>query len=137
MVARLARLARLASTLTATIFGSQGVFAAALWPLNSTDTYILAGFRAFRGFDGRTARFGDTSVQSTSTSAHDDVVYSSHDSIAPGRVVCVAIHRSTSAKLAAINRQPLSGRAYLDQPVAGSFITIPLPPLSATTIDAH
>src|SRR6516162_5158295 len=78
MVARLARLARLASTLTATIFGSQGVFAAALWPLNSTDTYILAGFRAFRGFDGRTARFGDTSVQSTSTSAHD-VVYSSHD----------------------------------------------------------
>ena len=136
MVARLARLARLASTLTATIFGSQGGFAAA--PGRSTaDTYILAGFRAFRGFDGRTARFGDTSVQSTSTSAHDDVVYSSHDSIAPGRVVFVAIHRSTSAKVAAINRQPLSGRAYLDQPVAGSFITIPLPPLSATTIDAH
>ena len=85
MVARLARLARLASTLTATIFGS------------------------------------------TSTSVHD-VVYSSHDSIAPGRVVFVAIHRSTSAKVAAINRQPLSGRAYLDQPVAGSSITITLPP---------
>jgi len=77
MVARLARLARLASTLTATIFGSQGGFAAA--PGRSTaDTYILAGFRAFRGFDGRTARFGDTSVQSISRSVHD-VVYSSHD----------------------------------------------------------
>ena len=71
MVARLARLPRLASTLTATIFGSQGVFAAALWPLNGNDTYILAGFR---GYDGRTASFGDAPVQSTSTSVHDVVV---------------------------------------------------------------
>ena len=98
MVARLARHPRLAWTLTATIFGSQGVFAAALWPLNSNDTYILAGFRAFRGFDGRTASFGDTSVHSTSTSVHDDVVvYSSHDSTTPGRVVFVAINRFVQA----------------------------------------
>ena len=76
MVARLARLARLASTLTATIFGS------------------------------------------TSTSVHD--VYSSRDSTTPGRVVFVAIHRSTSAKVAAINRQPLSGTAYLYQMTAAS-----------------
>jgi len=139
------------------IFGAQGVFAAALWPLNSNDTYILAGFRAFRGFDGATASFGDTSVQSTSTSVQDVVVYASQDRSTPGRVVFVAINRSTSAKVAAINGQPLSGTAYLYQitatsaqnqtpvapvsagqmSVAGSSMTITLPPLSVTTIDIH
>jgi fibronectin type 3 domain-containing protein len=139
------------------IFGAQGVFAAAFWPLNSNDTYILAGFRAFRGFDGATASFGDTSVQSTSSSVQDVVVYASQDSTTPGRVVFVAINRSTSAKLTAINGQPLSGTAYLYQitatsaqnqspvapvsagqmPVAGSSMTITLPPLSVTTIDIH
>jgi fibronectin type 3 domain-containing protein len=139
------------------IFGSQGVFAAALWPLNGNDTYILAGFRAFRGFDGATASFGDTSVQSTSTSVQDVVVYASHDSTTPGRVVFVAINRSSLAKVTAINGQPLSGTAYLYQmtaasaenqnpvapvavgqvSVAGSSFTIALPPLSVTTIDVH
>ena len=139
------------------IFGAQGVFAAALWPLNSNDTYILAGFRAFRGFDGATASFGDTSIQSSSTSIQDVVVYASQDSTTPGRVVFVAINRSTSAKVTAINGQPLSGAAYLYQmnatsaqnqnpvapvaagqmPVAGSSMTVTLPPLSVTTFDIH
>ena len=139
------------------IFGAQGVFAAALWPLNSNDTYILAGFRAFRGFDGASASFGDTSMQSRSTSIQDVVVYASQDSTTPGRVVLVAINRSTSAKVTAIDGQPLSGVAYLYQmtaasaqnqnpvapvaagqiPVAGSSMTITLPPLSVTTLDIH
>jgi len=139
------------------IFGAQGVFAAALWPLNSNDTYILAGFRAFRGFDGASASFGDTSMQSRSTSIQDVVVYASQDSTTPGRVVFVAINRSTSAKVTAIDGQPLSGVAYLYQmtaasaqnqnpvapvaagqiPVAGSSMTITLPPLSVTTLDIH
>jgi fibronectin type 3 domain-containing protein len=139
------------------IFGAQGVFAAALWPLNSNDTYILAGFRAFRGFDGASASFGDTSIQSRSTSIQDVVVYASQDSTAPGRVVFVAINRSTSVKVTAIDGQPLSGVAYLYQmtaasaqnqnpvapvaagqiPVAGSSMTITLPPLSVTTLDIH
>lgn len=139
------------------IFGSQGVFAAAMWPLNSNDTYILAGFRAFRGFDGVNASFGDVSLESTSTSTQDVVVYASQDSSTPGRVVFVAINRSTSAKLTAINGQPLSGTAYLYQmtaasaqgqnpvepvpagqlPVSGSSLTLTLPALSVTTIDIH
>jgi len=139
------------------IFGSQGVFAAAFWPLNSNDTYILAGFRAFRGFDGVNASFGDISLESTSTSVQDVVVYASQDSVAPGRVVFVAINRSTSPKVTAINGQPLSGTAYLYQmtaasaqnqnpvepvpagqmPAAGSSLSITLPPLSVTTIDVH
>src|SRR6266436_2786574 len=49
------------------IFGSQGVFAANFWPPSGTFSYGLAGFRAFRGFDGASANFGSTSLQTTSS----------------------------------------------------------------------
>ena len=139
------------------IFGSQGIFAASYWPLSSNEPYPLAAFRAYRGFDGGNSSFGDVSLQSTSSSVQDVVVYASSDSASPGRVVFVAINRSTTAKVTAINGQPLSGTAYLYQitatsaqnqspvqpvsagqiPVGGSSMTITLPPLSVTTIDIH
>jgi hypothetical protein len=137
------------------IFGAQGLFAANLWPLNSDEPYILAGFRAFRDFDGAHSSFGDTSVQATSSSPQTVAAYASTDSTKPGRVILVAINRSTSAQVTAIDGQPLSGTAHLYQmtaataagqspiqPVAagtltpaGSTLTVTLPPLSVTTID--
>jgi len=139
------------------IFGAQGVFAANFWPPGGTYSYALAGFRAFRGFDGVSANFGDTSLQATSSSVQDVVVYASTDSSAPGRVVFVAINRSTAAKITAINGQALSGTAHLYQmtaassqgqntvqpvsigtaPASGSTFTITLPALSVTTIDVR
>ena len=139
------------------IFGSQGVYAATLWPLNSACPYIFAGFRAFRGFDGATADFGDTSLQATSSNVQNVVVYASSDSTAPGRVVFVAINRSTSPQVTAINGQSLSGTATIYQitassaqgqnpikpvlagqmPVSGSSLSIALPALSVTTIDVR
>jgi len=139
------------------IFGAQGVFAANFWPPNGTYSYALAGFRAFRGFDGAGANFGDTSLQSTSSSVKDVVVYASLDSTAPGRVVFVAINRSNATKVTAITGQTLSGTAHLYQMTAtstqgqnpvqpvsignmaatGSMLTITLPALSVTTIDVH
>jgi len=139
------------------IFGAQGVFAANFWPPNGTYSYALAGFRAFRGFDGATANFGDTSLPATSTSVKDVVVYASLDSTAPGRVVFVAINRSNATKVAAINGQSLSGTAHIYQmtaasaqaqnpvhpvaagqmPVSGPSLTITLPALSVTTIDIY
>ena len=139
------------------IFGAQGVFAANFWPPNGTYSYALAGFRAFRGFDGVSANFGDTSLQATSTSVKDVVVYASQDSTAPGRVVFVAINRSNASKVTAINGQSLSGTAHLYQMTAASAqgqnpvqpvpigsmaatgltLTITLPALSVTTIDIH
>jgi hypothetical protein len=139
------------------IFGSQGLFAANFWPPGGTYSYALAGFRAFRGFDGASANFGDTSLLSTSGSVKDVVVYASSDSTTPGRVVFVAINRSNSAKVTAINGQALSGTAYLYQmtaasaqgqnpvqpvpagtmQVTGSSLTITLPAYSVTTIDVH
>jgi hypothetical protein len=143
------------------IFGAQGVFAASFWPPNGTYSYSLAGFRAFRGFDGANATFGDTSLQSTSSNVQNVVVYASTDSTTPGRVVFVAINRSTTSQVTAITGQPLAGTAHLYQmtaasaqtqstggtpvqpisagatPVTGSTLTLTLPALSVTTIDIH
>jgi hypothetical protein len=139
------------------IFGSEGVFAANFWPPGGTYSYTLAGFRAFRGFDGATANFGDTSLQSTSSDVASVVVYASLDSSTPGRVVFVAINRSNAAKVTAINGQALSGTAHLWQmtattaaaqtvvqpvsigtmAVSGSTLTMTLPAYSVTTIDVH
>ncbi len=139
------------------IFGAQGLFAANLWPLTDTETYTLAGFRAFRDFDGANSSFGDTSLQTTSSNVQNVVVYASTDSTTPGRVVFVAINRSTSAQVTATTGQTLSGTAHLYQmtaataqgqsPVApvsvgtmatsGSSLTLTLPALSVTTIDIH
>src|SRR6267378_678171 len=138
------------------VFGSEGVFAANFWPPGGTYFYALAGFRAFRGFDGASANFGDTSLQTTTSSVKDVVVYASSDSATPGRFVFVAINRSNATKVTAINGQSLIGTAHLYQmtaassagqtvvqpvsigtmPVSGSSLTITLPAYSVTTIDA-
>jgi len=138
------------------VFGSEGVFAANFWPPGGTYSYALAGFRAFRGFDGASANFGDTSLQTTTSSVKDVVVYASSDSATPGRFVFVAINRSNATKVTAIDGQSLSGTAHLYQmtaasgagqtvvqpvsigtmPVSGSSLTITLPAYSVTTIDA-
>jgi hypothetical protein len=139
------------------IFGNQGVFAANFWPPNGTYSYALAGFRAFRGFDGANSNFGDISLQATSTAVQNVVVYASTDTSTPGRVVFVAINRSNAAKVTAINGQALSGTAHLYQmtatsaagqtvvqpvfigtmAVSGSSLTITLPAYSVTTIDVR
>ena len=139
------------------IFGSQGVFAANFWPPNGTYSYALAGFRAFRDFDGAGSNFGDTSLQATSSNVQNVVVYASADSATLGRFVFVAINRSTAAQVTAINGQSLSGTARVYQmtagsaegqnqvqpvsvgtmAVSGSTLTLTLPALSVTTIEVN
>jgi fibronectin type 3 domain-containing protein len=139
------------------IFGSQGLFAANFWPPNGTYSYALAGFRAFRDFDGAGSNFGDTSLQATSSNVQNVVVYASADSTSSGRFVFVAINRSTTAQVTAINGQSLSGTAHVYQMTAasaqgqnpvqpvsvgtmavnGSTLTLTLPALSVTTIEVN
>jgi hypothetical protein len=139
------------------VFGARGLFAANMWMLTATEPYSLAGFRAFRNFDGSNHHFGDTSIQATSSDVAKVAVYVSTDSARPGRVVMVAINRSPQSQLTSINGQPLSGIAHLfqmtaatsagqasihpvaagAQPVMGSSITVDLPALSVTTIDIY
>ncbi len=139
------------------IFGAQGLFGANLWPLSNNEAYSLAGFRAYRDFDGANSHFGDTSVKATSSNVANVVVYASTDSGVAGRLVFVAINRSTSTQVTAINGMALSGTAHLFQmtastaagqstiqpvaagtmPVSGTSMTVMLPALSVTTIDVY
>ncbi len=137
------------------VFGAQGLFAANLWPPNGTYDYALAGFRAFRGFDGANATFGDISLQATSSNVAKVAVYASSDSTISGRSVFVAVNRSTSSQVTAISGLTLSGTASVYQitassaqgqspvhpvlvsqtPVSGTSFTITLPALSVSTIE--
>jgi fibronectin type 3 domain-containing protein len=139
------------------IFGSEGLFAANFWPPNGTYSYALAGFRAYRDFDGAGSNFGDISLQSASSDVASVVVYASTDTTVPGRVVLVAINRSNVQKVTAITGQALTGTAHLYQmtgpsaavqtvvqPVSigtmaasGSTLTMTLPAYSVTTIDVQ
>jgi fibronectin type 3 domain-containing protein len=139
------------------VFGAQSLFAANLWPLQANETYLLAGLRAYRNFDGANHNFGDTSVAATSSNVGKVVVYVSTDTSRPGRVVMVAINRSTSTQVTAINGQALAGTAHLfqmtaasaaaqpvvqpvaagAQPVSGTSLTVSLPALSVTAIDIY
>jgi hypothetical protein len=139
------------------IFGVQNVFAASFWPPSGTYDYAMAGFRAYRGFDGASAIFGDTSLQATSSNVASVMVYASADSTTPGHYVFVAINRSTSSQVTAINGVSLSGIATLYQMTAtsasgqnpvrpvlvgtqaasGNSLKVTLPALSVTTIDVN
>jgi fibronectin type 3 domain-containing protein len=139
------------------IFGSQGVYAANFWPPGGTYSYALAGFRAFRDFDGAGANFGDTSLEATSSNVQNVAVYASSDSGTPGRFVFVAINRSKSSQVTAINGLTLSGTAHVYQMTAasaqgqnpvqpvsigtmapnGSSLTVTLPALSVTAIEIN
>ncbi len=139
------------------VFGVHGLFAASLWLLAQKEPYTLAGFRAFRDFDGAHHHFGDTSVQATSSNVANVAVYVSTDSGRAGRTVMVAINRSPVAQVTSISGQPLSGAAHLFQmtaataakqstvrpvaagvqPVSGSALTLTLPALSVTTVDIY
>ena len=115
----------------------------------------MAGFRAYRGFDGANAVFGDTSLQATSSNVANVMVYASADSATAGHYVFVAINRSTSSQVTAINGVTLSGIASLyqitaasasgqnpihpvllgTQAVSGTSFQVNLPALSVTTIE--
>jgi len=137
------------------IFGTQGLFTACFWPPSGTYDYAMAGFRAYRGFDGATANFGDTSLAATSSNVANVTVYASTDSTMPGRYVFVAINRSSSSQVTAINGVNLSGIASLyqitastaqgqnpihpvligTQAASGNSLQVTLPALSVTTIE--
>ena len=137
-------------------FGSTGIFASNLYPLNSNFPFITAGFRAFRNFDGAGANFGNTSVLASSSAIQNVQAYVSTDTGTPGRVVMVLINRSNAVQNTTVNGQALSGTAHLyqitsantaspvitptligTQAASGSSIFVSLPAYSVTTLDIH
>jgi hypothetical protein len=79
------------------IFGQQGVLSANEWPMASNESYIGGAFLMFRNYDGKGGSFGDTSVaiSGNSTNAANASLYASEDSTNLGRMVLVAINKTT------------------------------------------
>jgi hypothetical protein len=80
------------------IFGKEGLFAAALWPIDGGRQFTDAAFNMYLNFDGDGGQFGDTSVDANTSNIANSAVYASVDSADPTRMILVAINR-TSAPL--------------------------------------
>ena len=77
------------------IFGREGVFAATLWDLQPSAPYIDGAFALYCNYDGAGSRFGDTSVGTATTDDASTSVYASVDAGDDGRMVLVAVNKST------------------------------------------
>jgi hypothetical protein len=84
------------------IFGREDVFAATVWMMNSTNTFIYGGFAMYRNYDGNGASFGDTSVAASTTSIDTSSIYASVSSTDPTKVVAVAINKAANPTSATI-----------------------------------
>jgi hypothetical protein len=85
------------------IFGREGVFAANLWHLGSTDDrYIQAAMRAFTNYDGKGAKFGDTSVYAATSDDARSALYASAQT-GSSDLTLVAINRSADAVQGTVN----------------------------------
>lgn len=85
------------------IFGRQGLFAATLWHLGSTDdSFIWAAFNAYLNYDGAGGRFGDTSVRATTSAPENSSAYAATDAGSGDRLVIVLINKEASARTAGI-----------------------------------
>jgi len=59
------------------IFGREGVYAAALWPMNEDNSFIYGAFNAFLNYDGAGAGFGTTGISAVTSDYAMSSVYAS------------------------------------------------------------
>jgi hypothetical protein len=85
------------------IFGRDGVFAAAWWDVGNGSSYVNGAFNMYRNYDLAGGKFGDTSIQATTSNNATSSVYASVDASNPNRMVLVAINRSSLPLDAAIS----------------------------------
>ncbi len=84
------------------IFGREGLYAATLWRLESSNDFIYGGFDAFRNYNGANGSFGDTSIRATSSDPVNTSVYASVDAGNAARMVVVAINKTGGVLTAGI-----------------------------------
>ncbi len=85
----------LAQADTLGIFGREGVYAAAFWPLLGDNGWAAGAWLAYRDYDGSGRSFGDTSVSAISSDLAHLSAFASVDRSSPDRVVIVLVHRPT------------------------------------------
>jgi hypothetical protein len=78
------------------IFGREGAFAAAAWPLQPlTNNYLVAAFDSYRNYDGNGTLVGDTAVGATTTDVANTSVYGFAHSGDATAVDIVAINKTS------------------------------------------
>jgi hypothetical protein len=135
------------------IFGREDLFAATLWNLYDDQTrYLDAAFLAFCDFDGQGSRFGDTSVRATTSDHVLTSLYASVDAAREGRVVVVALNKSTgrvTGELTVSHDATLArGRSFQItaasaalaagpslQPTSRNVFLVEMPPSSVTVVE--
>ena len=111
------------------IFGREGVWAAAAWPLQSlTDNYLLAAFDLYRNYDGKGAVVGDTAVYASTSDVADTSVYAFAHSDDSSEVDLVAINKTSAVVSATIQvaGSPAFAMASAFELVAGSAAVTPV-----------
>jgi O-glycosyl hydrolase len=84
------------------VYGREGLFAASVWLMSSTNTFLYAGFATYRNYDGNGATFGDTSIAATTSAVDATSVYASVFAQNPTNVVVVAINKTTGTNVASL-----------------------------------
>jgi hypothetical protein len=83
------------------VFGREGVYAAAVWPLQDlTNNYLLAAFDLYRNFDGSGSTVGDIAVMATTSDSVNTSVYAFSHSDDPNALDVLAVNKATSATTA-------------------------------------
>ena len=77
------------------VFGNNGVFSAAMWPLASDEQYIAGGMAMFRNYDGKNGSFGNISVAVNNPNPAETSLYASDYSTNSARMTLVAINKTT------------------------------------------
>jgi len=95
------------------VFGREGVTAATMWPLNGTEKFTYAAFRAFRNYDGIGGAFEDTSVLASTSDVESATVYGSLRASDPSKMVVIVINKASSAKTAGLKLFAATGYSKL------------------------
>jgi len=134
------------------IYGRYGLFAAANWGISPKDTAMIAGFKAFRDYDGKGAAFGDRGLAVTGESAEKNSLYASVFSDDKTKLTLVYINKTSVAQAVKIKLSGFAGRttrAYaitegkydkadsIESKVTGGAVALESPAYSVTTIEVR
>lgn len=95
------------------VFGREGVLAANQWQLAADESFIEAGFRMFRNYDGVNGSFGDTSVRATTDDIAGTSIYAAVDSVDSNVLTIVAINKTEA---------PITASLRLGQVLPGASV---------------
>lgn len=90
------------------IFGREGVFAAAYWPVQGDSSFVHAAFDVYRDYDGQGASFGDVALPAESSAPAEVSVYASKFAHRDG-LVFVVVNQSDQARPAVLDIDGASG----------------------------